>query len=206
MNDESIFEEESSFTDATAQQSADTKLASLDILSVNVAELFSTEECKTIIDGCLEDLWISSRVVGEKNLHSSKRQKLRGEVDGFPFDNIKNITKQANTEIYDFRLLGIIDQDFPQIFKYSEGDSYDWHMDITPMATTRKLNFIINLNDKADYEGGELKFLNTNTDDFNVNTKGQIVIFPSFLTWKIEPITKGEKNIILGHVHGAIFR
>jgi PKHD-type hydroxylase len=206
MDNESTFEQNSGFTDAAVQETTSTKLASLDILSVNVAELFNDEDCKTILDGCLEDLWIKSRVVGEKELHSSKRQKIRGEVEGFPFQHIRSITKQANDEIYDFRLLGIIDQDFPQIFKYSENDYYDWHIDITPMATTRKMSFIINLSDKSEYQGGELEFLNTDTSKIDCNTKGSIVIFPSFLTWKINSVTSGEKNIILGNVHGAIFR
>lgn len=205
MENESIFEQDSSFTEA-AMETTSTKLASLDILSVNVAELFNEDECAAILEGCLDDLWIQSRIVGNKDLHSSKRQKIRGEADGFPFDNIRSITKQANDEIYDFRLLGIIDQDFPQVFKYAEGDSYDWHMDITPMASTRKISFLINLDDENSYEGGELHFLNTDTSNINLNTKGSIVIFPSFITWKIDPVTKGEKNIILGHIHGAIFR
>lgn len=198
--------EDTSFTSAAVQDKTDTKLASLDILSINVAEIFTKEQCNTIKEGCLEDLWINSRVVGSKELHKSKRQKIRGEVDGFPFENIKTITKQANDEIYDFRLLGIIDQDFPQIFKYSKGDTYDWHMDVTPMATTRKMTFIVNLDDSQSYEGGDLCFLNTDSDTAQLNGTGNIIIFPSFLTWKLSPVTKGEKNIVVGHVHGAIFR
>lgn len=203
MDNDSIFETESSFTEA--EQQAPTKLASLDILSVQIAELFNEEQCKQMLGGCLDDLWVSSRIVGDKDLHRSTRQKIRGEVEGFPFADIKGITKQANDEIYDFRLLGIIDQDFPQIFKYAEEDYYDWHIDITPMATTRKMTYIINLNDSADYEGGNLEFLNTATND-DLRGRGNIIIFPSFLTWRINPVTKGEKNIVVGHVHGAIFR
>lgn len=206
MENESIFTQETSFTDAAVAETVSTKLASLDILSVNVAELFNDEECSKILEGCLDDLWIPSRVVGDKGLHTSTRQKIRGEVEGFPFNNIRDITKQANDEIYDFRLLGIIDQDFPQVFKYVEGDYYNWHMDVTPMASTRKMSFIINLSDDTDYNGGTLEFLNTNSEDIGLNKKGNIIIFPSFITWKINPVTKGEKKIILGHVHGAIFR
>lgn len=58
MDNESTFEQNSGFTDAAVQETTSTKLASLDILSVNVAELFNDEDCKTILDGCLEDLWI----------------------------------------------------------------------------------------------------------------------------------------------------
>ena len=182
------------------------KLASLDILSLNKANLFSQDECNMLNEGCLDELWLPSRVVGEDSLHTSKRQKLRGEPDGFPFMNIRDITKQANDEIYDFKLLGIIDQDFPQIYSYGEGDYYDYHLDISPMATTRKLSFIVNLSDPETYEGGEFEFLNTDTSASNLNEQGSILIFPSFLPYKIEKVTRGEKRIILGCIHGAVFR
>jgi len=182
------------------------KLASLEILSLNKAKLFSQEECNMLSEGCLDDLWLSSRVVGDDNLHKSRRQKLRGEPDGFPFMNIREITKQANDQIYDFKLLGIIDQDFPQIYSYREGDYYDYHLDISPMATTRKLSFIVNLSDPKTYEGGEIEFLNTDTSESNLNEQGSILIFPSFLPYKIGKVTRGEKRIIVGCIHGAVFR
>lgn len=182
------------------------KLASLDILSLNKAQLFSQDECNMLNEGCLDDLWLPSRVVGEDSLHKSKRQKLRGEPDGFPFMNIRDITKQANDEVYDFRLLGIIDQDFPQIYKYEEGDYYDYHLDISPMATTRKISFIVNLTDPETYEGGEVEFLNTDTSTSNLNDQGSILIFPSFLPYKIGKVTSGEKRVIIGCIHGAVFR
>mgnify|MGYP000862638303 CR=1 FL=1 len=197
--------ENTTFTQPETSSSS-TKLASLDILSLNKASLFSVDECNLITDNCIEDLWLPSRVVGEDALHKSKRQKLRGEPEGFPFDNIRTITKQANDEIYDFRLLGIIDQDFPQVYRYEEGDYYNLHLDLSPMATTRKLTFIVNLSDPNDYEGGEIKFLNTDTSSADLNEQGSILIFPAFLPYSIEEVTKGKKDIIVGCIHGAVFR
>jgi predicted 2-oxoglutarate/Fe(II)-dependent dioxygenase YbiX len=197
--------ENTTFTNPDASSSS-MKLASLEILSLNKAPLFTKEECQTIIDNCLEDLWLESRVVGDDTLHKSKRQKLRGEPEGFPFDPIRIITKQANEEIYDFRLLGIIDQDFPQIHRYSEGDYYDLHLELSPMATTRKLTFIVNLSDSESYEGGNIEFLNTDTSEADLNEQGSILIFPSFLPYKITEVTKGNKDIIIGNIHGAVFR
>ena len=197
--------ENTNFTQPDTSSSS-MKLATLDILSLNKARLFSQEECNLIVNGCIDDLWLPSRVVGEDGLHKSKRQKLKGEPDGFPFDNIRTITKQANDEIYDFRLLGIIDQDFPQIYRYEEGDYYDYHIDISPMATTRKISFIINLSDPDTYEGGEIEFLNTDTSGSGLDEQGSILIFPSFLPYKISEVTNGRKDIIMGCIHGAVFR
>lgn len=191
-----------SFTD----EGAKLKLATLDILSLNKTSLFNKEECDKLLAGCIEDLWLPVKVVGEKGLHSSTRQKLRGEVDAFPFQNIKSVTKNANDEVYDFKLLGIIDQDFPQIFKYEVGDYYNWHMDLTPMAPTRKLSFIVNLTDPAEYEGGELEFLNIEAPRNVLNEQGSCLIFPSWTTYRINPVISGKKHLLVGHVHGAIFR
>lgn len=183
-----------------------TKLATLDIISVNKADIFSKDECTQILENCIEELWLPSKVVGSNDLHKSSRQKLRGDVTEFPFNNLRDITKAANTEIYDFKLLGIIDQDFPQVFKYDTNDYYNWHIELNPMAPSRKLTFIVNLSDPESYTGGELEFLNTKTDATSMATQGAVLIFPSFMPYKINPVTSGTKHIIVGHVHGALFR
>jgi predicted 2-oxoglutarate/Fe(II)-dependent dioxygenase YbiX len=145
-------------------------------------------------------------VVGSSELHSSRRQKLRGDVQAFPFLNIRDVTKLANTKIYDFNLLGIIDQDYPQIFKYSEGDFYNWHIDLNPLAPSRKLTFIINLSTSDSCEGGNIEFLNTDTSSVDVSEQGSCLILPSFTPYRITPVTKGIKYFIIGHVHGPIFK
>jgi PKHD-type hydroxylase len=193
-------------TSPQANPTSDMKLATLEIMSMNKAILFSKEQCEDIVNGCIEDLWLNTRVVGDNQLHSARRQKLKGNPQEFPFDPIRHITKQANDEIYDFKLLGIIDQDFPQIYQYKQDDFYKMHIDINPMAATRKLSFIINLTNATEYEGGETIFLNANTDNNNINEQGTLLVFPAFLPYEIKPVTSGVKNIIIGHIHGAVFR
>ena len=119
-NNDDLTLESSSFASQT--DLSDVKIASLEILSINKANIFTKEECGKILNNCIEELWLPAKVIGDKKLHSSKRQKLRGDVAGFPFEGIRDVTKSANEQIYDFKLLGIIDQDFPQVFKYDEKD------------------------------------------------------------------------------------
>lgn len=199
--------ENTNFTTSPQATPADAmKLATLEIMSMNQAMLFSKEQCEAIVNGCIDDLWLNTRVVGDDQLHSARRQKLKGDPQDFPFDPIRQITKQANDEIYDFKLLGIIDQDFPQVYQYKQDDFYKMHLDINPMAATRKLSFIINLTDASEYEGGGLEFLNADTDTNNINEQGALLIFPAFLPYQIKPVTSGVKNVIIGHIHGAVFR
>lgn len=195
---------ETNFTDAAIL--AEEEKASLEIISVNKSNLFSKEECEQIISACVEELWLPSTVIGELELHQSKRQKLRGDIAGFPFLNIRDVTKNANNKIYDFSLLGIIDQDFPQVFQYAENDFYNLHLELNPMAPSRKLTFIVNLTDDSTYTGGEIEFLNMDSSTVNINEQGSCLIFPSFMPYKINKVTKGIKHVIIGHVHGALYK
>lgn len=193
-----------SFTEA-AELSAK-KTATLEIMSINKTTLFNRDECDRILSTCIEELWLASTVIGDQSLHKSKRQKLRGDTAGFPFLNIRDVTKNANTEIYDFKLLGIIDQDFPQVYVYSSGDYYNLHVDLNLMAPSRKITFIVNLSDPSSYEGGEIEFLNVDISAANIEEQGSCLIFPSYVPYKINQVVSGTKHIIVGHVHGALFR
>jgi PKHD-type hydroxylase len=65
----------------------------------------------------------------------------------------------------------------------------------------RKLSMSVQLSKPKDYEGGDLKFNLRGLDSQNGDTvmspppefkqQGSIVVFPSFLWHKVEPITKG---------------
>jgi PKHD-type hydroxylase len=195
---------DSSFTDPA--ELVPTNIPTLEITSINTAMLFSKDECDQILSTCIEELWLPSTVIGSKEFHQSKRQKLRGDTAGFPFLNIREVTKNANTGIYDFSLIGIIDQDFPQVFSYSTDDFYNMHIELTPMAPSRKITFIINLSDHTTYEGGDIEFLNIDTSLSELNKQGSCLIFPSYIPYKINAVTNGNKRIIVGHVHGAIFK
>lgn len=194
---------ESNFTDAAEIAST---AASLDVVSINKSPLFDSQQCADILFTCIEELWLPTSVVGDQELHKGKRQKLRGDTAGFPFLNIRDVTKAANNTIYDFSLLGIIDQDFPQVFQYSSGDFYHMHIDINSMAVSRKLTFIINLTDQTQYEGGQIEFLNVDTADADTGQQGSCLIFPAYMPYRISAVTSGVKHILVGHVHGALFK
>lgn len=192
------------YTDAAQEQPA--KVASLEILAINKAEIFNKEECQEVLNECVDELWLPATVVGQNKLHSAKRQKLRGDIEGFPFINIRDITKHANMQVFDFSLMGIIDQDFPQVYRYDQNDFYNMHIDLTPMAPSRKITFLINLSDPDTYEGGDIEFLNVDIDTAITREQGNCLVFPSFMPYSITPVTKGTKHLIVGHVHGAIFK
>ena len=194
------------FTDIEDDDVTVETVATKEILSITMAELFDNDECNKIISSLVDELWMPIKVIGDQNLHRGSRQKLRGDVSTFPFDPIRAITKEANNKVFDFSLLGIIDQDYPQVFRYEQGDYHDFHVEINPLAPTRKLTFILNLSDTTEYTGGEIEFLNTAISNSIASKKGTIYIFPSFLPYKINKVTSGKKHIVIGHIHGPLFR
>jgi PKHD-type hydroxylase len=79
-------------------------------------------------------------------------------------------------------------------------------MDLNPMAPSRKLTFIINLSDPTTYKGGEVEFLNIKVDPALTAEQGSCLVFPSYIPYTINPVTGGTKHIVIGHVHGAVFK
>lgn len=176
------------------------------MLAITSTPLFNLEECQKIIDGCISELWTPVIVSGDIKLHTADTQRVRGNLESFPFTLFKDAIIAANTEFYNFQLLGMLDNDFPQVVKYSKGNFYNLHTELNPGLTTRKLSFLINLNDPAEYEGGEIEFLNTEMNINAINTPGTMLVFPSFIPFKIKPIKKGKKFIITGSIHGDSFK
>ena len=110
-----------------------------------------------------------------------------------------------------------------QFTKYKKNQHYDWHLD--NLANTyncpqnpkahgkyRKISFSINLSDPKDFEGGEFyfEFLNSPVNEIaecvQLKEKGTIIFFPSFVKHKVAPVTKGERNSLVGWTLGYPFR
>ena len=97
-----------------------------------------------------------------------------------------------------------------KILRYENGGKYKWHTDCGAKETsTRKLTAIVQLSDETNYEGGDLEF--GITDDTGKNnhkankTRGSITIFPSFLSHRVTPITKGTRHSLITWMLGDCF-
>jgi PKHD-type hydroxylase len=103
-----------------------------------------------------------------------------------------------------------------QFTKYKLNQYYDWHCDswdkvydkpedLNSHGKIRKLSVTCQLTDGSEYTGGELQFDCRNYDphmrdeDKHVLTvkeilpKGSIVVFPSFVWHRVQPVTKGTR-------------
>ena len=98
-----------------------------------------------------------------------------------------------------------------QFTKYTKGQYYNWHMDsfFSPYKNhrypqyegkIRKISCSLLLSDPEEYEGGELEFDFKNQKDkgefrtcTEVNKKGSIIFFPSFVWHRVKPVIKGTR-------------
>ena len=142
----------------------------------------------------------------EKQEHS---EKIRSSKTAFISDiwlkkDLSSIVKYANKS-WKFSLN--CDEDV-QFTEYEPRGHYTWHNDSikNPMNLknmTRKLSTVVQLSKPEDYEGGDLRFnlrgLDSSTGDTVMSPppefkqQGSMVIFPSFLWHKVEPITSGKR-------------
>ena len=83
-----------------------------------------------------------------------------------------------------------------------------WHLDIKDFPyNLRKLSFSINLNNPNEYEGGDLEFKDLEKGmDVSPKSQGGITIFPSFLSHRVTPITKGIRKVLVGFVEGPPYK
>ena len=103
-----------------------------------------------------------------------------------------------------------------QFTKYKLNQFYDWHCDSwekpynnpnnpNTHGKIRKLSVTCQLTDGSEYEGGELQFDFRNYDPYmrdedkhvvtskEILPKGSIIVFPSFVWHRVQPVTKGTR-------------
>jgi len=104
---------------------------------------------------------------------------------------------------------------------YTKGQYYSWHQDSWPEAyktpgalqgKIRKLSMTVSLSDQKEYSGGNLEF------DFRarsknkpwvckeINSKGSVVVFPSFVWHRVTPVTRGTRYSLVSWHTGDPFK
>ncbi len=93
-----------------------------------------------------------------------------------------------------------------QIYEYPGGGFLDWHRDVgNGYMSVRKLSMSIQLTDGADYDGGELQFMDYG-NQASPRGRGDMTVFPSWLMHRVTPITRGQRLCCVSWVHGPPYR
>lgn len=171
--------------------------------------LLTSEECDDIVKKTTG--WVEGTVYKFGQFLTNKQfrsvlistKQLGEELE----DKIFRTVFKVNSQSYRYHLEGFHEKDPPLVFKYSADreDHYVWHTDAINGESVRKLSFTIQLSDSNDYKGGDLEFMPAFSDS-KIRQKGNITIFPSYMTHKVTPIESGTRFVIVGWVYGPEFR
>lgn len=106
----------------------------------------------------------------------------------------------------------------------TENGSNDWHSDefdepfgseSPPMwqGLARKITVLTNLSDSTDFDGGDFEFKDlegtplVNEDDRLVmRKKGTVIVFPSYIYYRLTPVNNGEKCYTITWILGPPFK
>ena len=159
--------------------------------------------------------------VGEKQIENlelrrSKIKFLNTFKSKYITDLIYHYAQIVNRSDFGFDINGVEDIQYTEYFSENEG-YYGWHEDTiwcdSNSLSQRKISFTLQLSDSEDYEGGDFEIKAPDWKDFldtlpekNIRKKGTIILFPSFITHRVTPVTKGIRKSLVSWVDGGMFR
>ena len=190
--------------------------------SIKVESAFSEEEVDLVV-ASLQSGEKEQGQVGTIEAEAETLLKFRSSKISFInyskeyswlFDKFNKIIQNVNEEYYNFDLNGY---DYVQYSEYlaNENGHYDYHidlmMDMIPQKEYdflyRKLSFSLCLNQQGnDYSGGDFKIKTGAEGDSVKLNKGDMIVFPSFILHKVEPVTEGVRKSLVGWVTGPKFK
>ena len=93
--------------------------------------------------------------------------------------------------------------------RYSEGMSYDTHVDNALMTGGSGLyrsdvSFTLFLNSPQEYEGGELTIEGVQSEQSYKLEAGSAIVYPSTTLHRVNPVTRGTRLVAVGWVQSVI--
>jgi PKHD-type hydroxylase len=150
--------------------------------------------------------------IQKNDLRSSKIRWVNpaDENSKFISDLLWYYGREANKNAFGFDINYLLDIQYTKYIAEENG-KYDWHYDTfwaNPTTYDRKLSIIIQLSDSADYEGGnfEIDPFHPQLPADKIREKGSVIVFPSFLSHRVTPVTKGERISLVSWIQGPKFR
>ena len=171
-----------------------------------ISKVFTKKQCESIISFHSNGWDGMAGTISYGKIDSSFRQCMAYHPPSIEFipkwtqKGIINTIFSVNKEIYNFDLgKGEIQLN---LLRYDSGGHYGTHIDMAQEGedARRKISFTILLNDS--YEGGRLTF-NLISEISRRNSEiGDMIIFPSYLEHRVEPVTSGIRWSLVGWILG----
>jgi PKHD-type hydroxylase len=129
----------------------------------------------------------------------------KNEETAWIHDKFSDYAIMANKEMWNFDIWGFGDN-LQYTKYYGDGGHYDWHVDLGPGISNRKLSCVLQLSTPEEYEGGQLQ-INPGGNILEVpKGLGTMVFFPSFLLHRVTPLTSGVRKSMVTWFCGANLR
>jgi PKHD-type hydroxylase len=131
---------------------------------------------------------------------------VQDQTNQWLFERIAGVAANLNREFFDFDLDGSM-RAF-QLTRYKPNQHYSWHQDLgTHDMSRRKLTVSVQLSSPDDYDGGGLEFFRADDDIAQAPVhRGSLVAFPSWMTHRVKPVTRGHRWSIVTWLEGPPFR
>lgn len=123
------------------------------------------------------------------------------------YEKLTNCICEVNEVHYKYDLEKLENLQFTRYFGTSNG-FYSPHLDTRGNynPSNRKLSMVLQLSDPSEYEGGELRLHLGSEPTIVKKQKGLITFFPSYVLHECTPITRGQRYVIVGWIHGPPFK
>lgn len=174
------------------------------------------DQTNTIVDLCSK-YPIQPATIGDVQTVSEDSEFRRSDVRWINHsketeltDTIWYYVREANRNAFGFDVDYLTEIQFTEYHSTNLG-KYDWHVDTfwaNSRCYDRKLSVTIQLSDSSEYEGGDFQFDPTmpQMDPVAVRAKGTVIVFPSFLSHRVTPVTRGTRRSLVAWAEGPKFR
>ena len=171
---------------------------------------FSQEECDKLIKHC-DNIEKQSGTVYEGEQTTKRDSEIAWvspdeniELAWF-YEKIKFLTLDVNSKFWNFDVEYI---EPPQYTTYSSESNqhYGNHIDVqSRFDRQRKISFSLQLSSEDEYDGGNL-VIDPGNPSIADKDKGTVIMFPSFILHRVEPVTRGIRKSMVWWVSGKPFK
>jgi PKHD-type hydroxylase len=123
-------------------------------------------------------------------------------------DHFNKIVFKANKEMFGYNIWLNVDHLQYTTYDSSMNSEFPTHIDsvLYGRPSTQKLTVVVGLTDKGSYEGGAFEInLSNNPIQYKL-TAGQVLVFPSMLSHRVTPVTKGIRQTLVTWYSGPMWR
>ena len=167
-------------------------------------QMFSKGISETIVD---EIISIAGKTIEASTFNDGGDDVRKSRVAWVEDKKILNLlydfVDMANRNVFNLHIYKKADIQFTE-YLATEGGHYNWHHDIDwnrNDGLDRKLSVTVQLSSPDEYEGGDFLF-NECQSPSQAKEKGTVLIFPSYLQHKVNPVTKGVRRSLVAWFEG----